>query len=200
VVSVDQTSQAGLLARACASTRTVLENVTREQLSFPTPCSDWPVHDLIDHIAGAMDFFADVAERGSSPEGREWPDYSGGDFVTSFRQQAHRAVAAFSAPGAMEQIMVLPTGPAPGSRCIQVAMGEIFVHGWDLAKATGHAMPVDGGVADALLASDWLSMCAEVRNADPSVFAPRIHLPPEAPAIDRLAGLLGRDPGWPGGQ
>lgn len=43
-------------------------------------------------------------------------------------------------------------------------------------------------------------MCAEVRNGDPSVFTPEIHVPPGAPAIDRLAGFLGRDPGWSGGQ
>ena len=200
MVAADQTSQPGLLERACASTQTVLENVAREQLALPTPCGDWHVHDLIDHIVGAMDFFADVAELGSSPEGREWPDYSDGDFVGSFGREARRAVAAFSAPAAMERIMVLPTGPAPGSRCIQVATGEIYVHGWDLAKATSQATPADEGVADALLSSDWPSMCAEVRSADPSVFAPEVHVLGGAPAIDRLAGLLGRDPGWPDGH
>jgi hypothetical protein len=81
-----------------------------------------------------------------------------------------------------------------------VATGEIYVHGWDLAKATSQAMPADKGVADALLFSDWPSMCAEVRGADPSVFAPEVHVAGGAPAIDRLAGLLGRDPGWPGGH
>jgi Mycothiol maleylpyruvate isomerase N-terminal domain len=70
MISADQASPAGLLARACASAQTVVENVTREQLALPTPCSDWHVHDLIDLIVGAMDFFADVAEQGSSPEGR----------------------------------------------------------------------------------------------------------------------------------
>jgi uncharacterized protein (TIGR03086 family) len=199
MISVDPDSPAGRLARACASTQAVLGNVTREQLGQPTPCGDWQVRDLIDHIVGAMDFFADVAELGSSPEDREWPGYADGDFGASFAQQARRAVAAFSAPGAMERIMALPTGPAPGSRCVQVATGEIFVHGWDLAQATGQAPPADEGAARALLSSDWPSMCAAAREADPSVFAPEVHVPCEAPAVDRLAGLLGRDPGWPGG-
>ena len=79
-------------------------------------------------------------------------------------------------------------------------MGEIFVHGWDLAKSTGQKVPPDQGVADALLSSEWPSMCADVRNGDPSVFAPEIHVPREAPAIDRLVGFLGRDPSWPGGR
>ncbi len=200
MVSIGQISQIELLTRACASTRSIVENVPREQLALSTPCHDWHVHDLIDHIVGATDFFADIAELGSSPEDREWPSYADGDFIRSFGEQARRVVTAFSAPGAMEQTMVLPTGPAPGSRCIQVATGEIFVHGWDLAKSTGQDMPPDRGVADALLSSEWSSMCADVRNADPSVFAPEIPAPREGPAIDRLVGFLGRDPSWSGGQ
>ena len=148
---VDQTSQVQLLAGACRSTRSILENVTWAQLTFPTPCDDWQVQDLIDHIVGATHFFADAAEQGSSPEGQEWPGYAEGDFVRSFAEWADRAVAAFSAAGAMEQPMLLPTGPTVGSRCIQVATAEIFVHGWDLAKATGQSMPPDAGVAEALL-------------------------------------------------
>jgi uncharacterized protein (TIGR03086 family) len=193
-------SQVELLARACAWTGGVLTNVTSEQLTHPTPCGDWRVHDLINHIVGAADFFADIAERGSSPEGREWPSYSDGDFAAAFGRQASRVVAAFAAPGAIERTMLLPTGPAPGTRCIQVATGEIFVHGWDLAKATGQAMPPDEGVAEALLSSEWLPLCAEVRNGDPSVFAPQIHVSLEAPASGRLAGFLGRDPNWPAGR
>jgi uncharacterized protein (TIGR03086 family) len=98
----------------------------------------------------------------------------------------------------MERIMALPTGPAPGSRCIQVATGEIFVHGWDLAKAAGQPMPPGAGVADALLSSDWMQLCAEVRNGDPPVFAAEIDVAHEAPTIDRLAAFLGREPSWSG--
>ena len=101
------TSHVELLARACAGTGGVLATVTSEQLADPTPCDGWLVHDLIDHIVGAADFFADIAERGSSAEGREWPSYSSADFIATFGQQASRVVAAFTAPGAMERIMLL---------------------------------------------------------------------------------------------
>ena len=200
MTSADQNSHVELLTRACASTRSILERVTREQLTAPTPCREWLVRDLINHIVGATQFFADLAEQGSSPEDEEWPNYADGDFTAAFGQQARRALAGFSAPGAMDRIMALPIGPAPGSRCIQVATGEIFVHGWDLAQATGQAMPPDEGVADALLSSEWMALCAEVRNGDPPVFAPEIDVPSEAPAAARLAGFLGRDPNWPGRQ
>jgi len=163
-----------------------------------TPCDDWRVHDLISHIVGATRFFGDVAEWGSSPEDQEWPDYSDGDFTASFGERARRAVAAFSAPGAMGRIMELPSGATPGARCIEVAVGDIFVHGWDLAKATGQTAPADQGVAAALLSAEYAALCAEVRNSDQPPFAPEISLPGDAPAVDRLAAFPGRDPAWSG--
>lgn len=190
------TSPTALLTRACASTQAVLDNVTAGQLALPTPCGDWLVRDLIDHIVGATRFFAEIAAQGSSPEGQDWPSYADGDFVTSFAEWAGRLIAAFSAAGAMQQTMLLPTGPTPGSRCIQVTTGEIFVHGWDLVRATGQSMPPDGGEADALLSSEWISLCTEVRRSDPPPFAPEIAVPRDAPALDRLTAFLGRDPGW----
>jgi hypothetical protein len=64
MISIRQTSQVGLLTRACTSTRSILENVLREQLALSAPCHEWHIHDLINHIVGATDFFADIAERG----------------------------------------------------------------------------------------------------------------------------------------
>jgi len=192
----DEAPPVETLTSACESTRSILGSVTRDQLALPTPCEDWLVHDLIGHIVAATRFFADIAGAEPASEGEEWPSYGDTDFVTAFGEHARRVVAAFSAPGAMERAMALPTGPTPGSRCIQVATGEIFVHGWDLAKATSQPMPPGPGVADALLSSDWMQLCAEVRNGDPPVFATEIDVPHKAPAIDRLAAFLGREPSW----
>lgn len=116
MTSGGQTPHAGVLTRACTSTGSTLANVAGGQLALPTPCGDWRVRDLINHIVSATRFFGDLAEWGSSPEGQEWPHYGDVDFVSSFGELSRRAVAAFSAPGAMERTMVLPTGPAPGSR------------------------------------------------------------------------------------
>ena len=191
-----------LLTRACASTRSVLAGLTGAQLGQPTPCTEWSVHDLVGHIVGAADFFADLAELGESPEDREWPDYANGDLLAAFDRQAARATVAFAAPGAMDKVMALPTGPSPGSIAAQVATGEIFVHGWDLATAiaagSGRDLQatLDNGVADALLLSDWMVLCVQARSADPTVFAPEIEPRQGASAANRLAAFLGRDPAW----
>lgn len=202
----DATAWPNLLARACASTRTALAGLSGEQFTQPTPCTDWAVRDLVGHIVGATDFFADLAEFGDSPEDREWPDYSDSEFLAAFDRHAARASAAFAAPGAMERMMALPIGPSPGSLTVQVAVGEIFVHGWDLAAAVGQSGSgtggnggrgaLDDGVADALLLSDWMVLCVQARATDPTVFAPEIEPPDGASAADRLAAFLGRDPAW----
>jgi uncharacterized protein (TIGR03086 family) len=171
-------------------------NVHRDQLEQPTPCSKWNVADLINHIVGATDFFGDLAEQGVSPDDREWPTYTDGDYVTLFAGKTRRLLEAFSTPGAMDRIMQLPTGPSPGSLVIQVATGEIFVHGWDLARATGQHMPADRGVAEALWASAWPALSAQVRDEHPSVFAPEVPVAGDRSDIDRLVGFLGRDPDW----
>ena len=93
MTSADQNSRVELLTRACASTRSILEHVTREQLADPTPCREWLVRHLINHVVGATQFFADLAEQGFSPEDEAWPDYADGDFTTAFGQQVRRAVA-----------------------------------------------------------------------------------------------------------
>lgn len=193
---VDPTSPLETLRWACESTGIIMGSVHREELDMRTPCRDWTVADLLNHIVGATQFFADLAEQGSSPEGEEWPTYTDGDFVALFAGQTRRLLNAFSRPTAMERTMELPTGPSPGSLVIQVATGEIFVHGWDLAQATAQQLAADRGVAGALLASSWPALSAAVRKEHPSVFAPEVRVDSERPAIDRLVAFLGRDPDW----
>jgi uncharacterized protein (TIGR03086 family) len=211
-VTEDAGAWPGLLARACASTGSVLAGVTEAQLAQPTPCADWSVRDLVGHIIDATNLWADLAESGDLPDYRQWPEYAGTDFAGDFGRHAARAIAGFAAPGALDRPMVLPTGPAPGSLAVQVATGEIFVHGWDLAVALGGTAvggtaiggrppAMDDGVAAALLVSDWLVLCVQVRGADPGVFAPEIEPSDGASAADRLAAFLGRDLAWkPGAQ
>jgi uncharacterized protein (TIGR03086 family) len=185
-----------VLERACASAGAALAGVRPEQLDEATPCGQWRVRDLIDHIAGAARFFGDLTEWGAPPEDQDQPVYSDGDFSAAFREQAGRLVAGLSGPGAMERTMALPTGPAPGAQVIEVVAGEMYVHGWDLSRAIGDTGPADQGVAEALLASNWPALCEQVRQDAPLVFAPAVAVAATATPADRLVAFLGRDPAW----
>ncbi|MBV9794296.1 MAG: TIGR03086 family protein [Actinobacteria bacterium] len=185
-----------VLEQACVSTGAVFSQVGADQLDRTTPCAQWRVRELIDHIIGAVGFFGDLAEWGTSPAGRDWPAWSAAGASAVFDEEARRMVAAFSSPGAMTRIMGLPTGPSSGAEVIEVATGEIFVHGWDLARAVGQPLPPDPGVAAALLASGWPARCDQVRSGDPAPIAPARPVAATAPPLDRLLAHLGRDPNW----
>jgi uncharacterized protein (TIGR03086 family) len=184
-----------ILQQACASTSAVLGAVRPEQMQDPTPLPGWSVHELVTHIVGCASFFADTAEAGiCRSEDREWPDYAAGDFNETFAAESRRLLKAFAAPGAMTKPMTLPSGPATGSLCVLVAAGEIFVHGWDLAKSTGQSTALAPEVAEHLRASEYADLCNTVRANEPAPFADPVPVPEDAPPADRLAGFLGRVP------
>jgi uncharacterized protein (TIGR03086 family) len=164
-----------------------LSDVNDDQLTLPTPCFEWVVQDLMRHIVSATDFFADVAALGAVPEDREWPDYDAEDLAPAFRRHSGRLVAAFERDGAMERPMLLPSGPTTGSICVQVAVGELFVHRWDLQRSTGQHVG-DDGIADVLLASDWMALCDRVRASSTPPIGPTVTASEGSPSIERLIG------------
>jgi uncharacterized protein (TIGR03086 family) len=155
----------------------------------------WDVHELVRHIVGCASFFADTAEMGvCRPEEREWPDYAAGDINEAFALESGRLLKAFAAPGVMDKEMSLPSGPASGSLCVLVAVGEIFVHGWDLAKAIGQSTDPGPAVSECLRSSAWADLCDVVRANEPPAFAQPVPVPEGAPPADALAAFLGRTP------
>ena len=184
-----------ILRRACDSTGTVLAALRPADLDRPTPCASWTVRDVVNHVLGGTGFFAELAETGMVADGDEDPDFTAGDFNGTFRSQASRLVAAFSAPGAMDKMMKMPIGDLPGSVCVWIAAGDIFTHGWDLAKATGRPTDLDPELAAALLAGIMPLLPDSMRGPEGQApFGPRVEVPESAPPADRLAALEGRHP------
>jgi uncharacterized protein (TIGR03086 family) len=184
-----------ILRRACDSTGTVLAALRPADLDRPTPCASWTVGDVINHVLGGAGFFAELAETGTVAGGDEDPDFTAGDFNGTFRNQASRLVAAFNAPGAMDKMMAMPIGELPGSVCVWIAAGDIFTHGWDLAKATGRATDLEPELAAALLARITPLLPDSMRGPDGQApFGPRVEVPESAPPADRLAAFEGRHP------
>ena len=179
------------LQRAVRSTRAVLGGVTSEQLTLPTPCASWQVSDLINHIVGGQFFFAAVAS-GEQPS-RDRPDFSAGDFVGEFERGSAAAIAAFDEPGAMERTMHLPFGDMPGSIFVKIAATDTFIHGWDLAKATGQPADLDPELATELLAGARPFLSDSLRGPEgEAAFGPEQPCTPDAANADQLAAFLGR--------
>jgi uncharacterized protein (TIGR03086 family) len=188
-------TSADVLERACRSTAGVLEMVRSADLDRPTPCASWNVKDVVNHIVGGTGFFAELAEKGAVTDRGDDADCTATDFAATFRQEAERLVAAFRAPGAMTMPMKLPFGELPGSVCVWIAAGDIFTHGWDLAKATGQPTDLEPDVAARLLAQIEPILPDDMRGPDgEAAFGPRVEIDSSAPAADRLAAFEGRRP------
>lgn len=178
------------LARAFASTRAVLENVKADQLDDQTPCSEWKVRELLNHIIGGAHWFGLSTEAGTAADlgDRDWTD---GDLVATFDEGARRAVAAFDAPGAQEKLVKLPFGEFPGAAFMGLATTDTFTHGWDLARATGQSTDLDPELAQELLDAASATIPDHFRG-EGMPFGPKVIPPDGAPAADKLAAFLGR--------
>ena len=179
---------------AFAATRRVLVNVTTDQMDLPTPCSSWNVGKLVDHIVGGALWFGATMDAGSTDDdGSNIPAFSAGDFVTTFDEGVAGSLAAFGKPEVAEKMVQLPFGTFPGAAFAGLATTDAFVHGWDLAKATGQDTDLEAELAEALLTGARATIPDEFRGPDPQApFGPELEAPAGASAADRLAAFLGR--------
>ena len=182
-------------ARAVRSSRPVLVAVRPEQLDDLTPCASWKVRDLINHMVQAPDFAATVVSTHDFSNHRgDDVDHASGDYLAAYDAATSRALAAFQDEGALEGSVKMPFGELPAAAFATIATGDAFVHGWDLAKATGQGTDtLDPALAEELLLEVVPLLPDDFRGADGAApFGPRVEVAGEAPAADKLAGFLGR--------
>lgn len=186
-----------LLQRASASTEKILANVTRDQLDSATPCASWTVRDVINHIAGNGYWFAGSASTGTAPDRPDnaAPDVTAGGYLGAFTDGSERAIEAFGAPGALEKTLHMPWGDMPASAFIVMASTDQFVHGWDLAEATGQDIALDPELAEQFLAFYRQIPVDAFRGPDPvAPFGEEVSVAPSTGAVTQLLALLGRKP------
>lgn len=178
------------LAQAQDVARSVLANVSADQLDLPTPCKDWNVSALIDHLVGAQHW------AGAAMEGRQM-DQTGegsaqGDFQAAFDDAASRVLAAFQADGALAKTVNPGFGDMPAPALLGLAATDTFTHAWDLAKATGQDTDLAPDLAAGLLAQAKQSIQPGFRSEQGSIFGFEQEAPEGAPPADQLAAFLGR--------
>lgn len=184
------------LQRAVTSSRSILASVRPEQLDGPTPCQSWQVRDLINHMVDAATFAAVVMETGDWRNGTgESVDHAAGDYLAAYDAATARAISSFQAEGALSKLVKLPFADLLGVVYASIATGDAFAHGWDLAKATGRPADLDPELAAELLSAVRPLLPEQMRGPDGQApFGPEVAVPENAPAADRLAGFLGRQP------
>jgi uncharacterized protein (TIGR03086 family) len=151
-------------------------------LEGSTPCSEWKVRDLLNHMLETQRYFASAGRgRSASPPGPTPPDTVGDKPAEDFAQARSDVISVFSEEGVIEKTM-----PALG-----IAFADSLLHGWDVAKATGHDATMPAGLAEAAYAMIHGRFTDEQRQG---VFGPEVSVSDEATPQQRLLAYTGRTP------
>lgn len=178
------------------------EGVTDEQLAAPTPCPEYALHHLLGHLVGLTVAFRDAGRKDLGATTDTSPDAAVPDVEPGWRETLPKALGelaeAWRDPAARTGETRAGGVTLPGAVAAAVAVDELVVHGWDLARATGQEYEPDPDALEA--AYGFLLAAAEDPSRGGGIFGPVVPVPDDAPLLDRVIGLSGRDPGWQPGR
>jgi uncharacterized protein (TIGR03086 family) len=178
------------LATASAAVAGLVAAVRDDQLDRVTPCTEFRVRDLLNHLVQVVRNFQALAAR----EDVDWspgPDRLVGDWRTAFAAETSRLVDAWSDPGALEGVS--PGLGLPQRTVGQMVVADLVVHGWDLARGTGQEYSVDPSLVP--VTREFLDAMVET-GRKMGAFGDPVDCPPGAGEFGRLLALTGRDPAW----
>ncbi|GLW93622.1 TIGR03086 family metal-binding protein [Actinokineospora globicatena] len=184
-----------LMSRATDSVVALAAAVTPDQFDRPTPCPEWTVRDLVNHLTLWSGVVAErVARKLPAPtDGSEDESIDfAGQWPARFVDGATRAARAWDEPGALDGETSMMSSPRPATFFHDMLLAELVLHGWDLATATGQPFVVDDDVA--ARARDSTAAMAE-QGREYGVFGPEVPTAPDASPLAQALGISGRDPG-----
>lgn len=180
---------------AAATLQRTIAGVAEDRLDDPTPCPGRTVRQLLGHLVGLTLAFRAAADKelgpltDTNPDDDGWPD-APADWRMALGSQIPALVASWCKPEAWQGMTRAGGVDLPGEVAGLVALDEIVLHGWDLARATAQTYSVDDATAEALLAF--------VSGFDPSgtpgLFGPAVSIADDEPLFSRVLARSGRDP------
>jgi uncharacterized protein (TIGR03086 family) len=174
---VTSENDAAVLGRALDQLAALLDRVPGTAMTDATPCADWSVRDLVDHVVAAPATFAQLV-RGEPVDWSTPTPPAGADPAAAFRAHADDLLAAVRA-----------SGPSSGAG-VDWQCAELAVHTWDLATATGRATgDLDQEVAERGLGFMRANLTDGKRGP---AFGPERPAPEGADAYRRAAAFAGR--------
>ncbi|MHB1595181.1 MAG: TIGR03086 family metal-binding protein [Streptosporangiaceae bacterium] len=176
----------------------VVDGARPDQLAGPTPCPDYDVAALVDHLVGAG-WRAVALGRGETPAGAgEFPHVELADAAGQLRKAGAEAAAAWS-DDRLEATTTMPWGETyTGHILVDMYLSELVAHAWDLAMATGQTPTCDQNLAVAALAGAQAMLRPEYRDmmGVGNPFGAEQPVPEGATTLERFAAFMGRHLDW----
>jgi len=191
------------LAPAADEVTRLLDGVHEEGLAGPTPCEDCSLATLLDHLMSlTLAFTWGANKRDVPPDADESPpggaraDHLHPEWRSLLPQRLRGLAQAWADPAAWEGMTTVGGARMPAEAMGVVALDELVMHGWDLARATDQPFRCDPASARTVLAFTTELAKPEQAAIRAGIFGPIVDVPTDAPDLDRALGLGGRDPAW----
>jgi uncharacterized protein (TIGR03086 family) len=177
----------------------LLEGVPDDALDSATPCPKYCVRDLIGHVGGFALAFKAAAEKDLGDMTSRPPAVRDTVLESGWRQRIvgdlDALAAAWQMPAAWQGMTQAGGVDLPGEIAGRVALDELVVHGWDIARATGQPYHCDDMMLREVEAT-VRQFRGDNEGEVPGLFGPVVQVAPGSPPLDKLLALTGRDPSW----
>ncbi|MFA5774204.1 MAG: TIGR03086 family metal-binding protein [Ilumatobacteraceae bacterium] len=180
-----------LLSGVLTKTGDLLEGTKKDMKELPTPCSEFRVEDLVNHMVGWTRVF-DANCNSRSIEGDANQYECKIHPASEYKAAATSLLDGWKKFGFDRKVQLM-SSELPAESVFNMTVMEAATHGWDLAVATGQPIPYTEQEAQEILTRAVATLPAQYRGTD-KPFAEIVEVAASAPAIDRLAGFMGRKP------
>jgi uncharacterized protein (TIGR03086 family) len=166
-----------------------VDRIQTMQMNDPTPCSEFTVHDVLNHmivLGGSFTYWF----RGDDAPELKAPGVYGWVPAAEFREVMDDLLDAVKSPGAMERTITTPMGEMPGETFARLVAFDGLIHGWDLASSTGQQFQVPPTVICAVDEFARGAITPEMRDGD--TFKDAATAPEGSSQLEHLAAFSGR--------
>ncbi|MET0326768.1 MAG: TIGR03086 family metal-binding protein [Ilumatobacteraceae bacterium] len=181
--TTEHTARLERLAAAWSWTTDRISDVHPDDLARPTPCAEWDLAELLDHLAQSVERFVTVL-------GGTVPETAGTSPAERFGLLRTAHLTAWDGADAASSYD-LPFGLVPARLAADLNLAELVLHGWDVSRATGERADIPDHLAVPVLALGEQLLTDETRSG---AFAPAVDVAADAGASNRTAAWYGRRP------
>jgi uncharacterized protein (TIGR03086 family) len=167
----------------------LVDRIEPAHLHNPTPCTNFDVSDVLDHMIVLGGSFSYLFRGLELPEPQTRDD-DGRVPAAEFRKVMHDLLDAVHTEGALERTIASPVGEMPGDTFARLVAFDGLVHGWDIARATGLTWELPDEVVAVVDSFARTAVSDDLRDGD--TFKDATTPPALATPIERVAAFSGR--------